>query len=198
MAQKPEAFFDTLTIIGELDEVLGGVGKLEIQRLAYLSCVLSLYSHCPISEWGYLFICTEYEAPFSSYIDDAINILESRALIEQKENFKFKLTNSGNQLWQMLLSLRSNQDRYKFVKTACESLILLPQSIFSDGLDKEPTFRLAIETSKTRGLLHGVALELLYNQFEVISKEFNSSEGLLTPSVVWLSYMADQNVSVRE
>jgi len=196
--QSPEAFYDTITIVRELGPTLGGVSRLEVQRASYLSCLLALYRGRPLAEWGYRFARTEFGTPFASEINDALEFLvNSSQLVEQ--GVRFHLTRSSQQLLEHLRSLASLAERDEYLHAACGSALAVPPATFSEGLDNEPTVQSAFQRSAGGGLLQGPALQILYEHFDALSNILDEEVGdLLTPSVVWLTSIADRPVSERQ
>jgi hypothetical protein len=192
---NPDAFFDTLAVIGELDVPLNGVSRLEVQRAAYLACLLALYDGHPLSDWGHRFARTEFGTPFSAGVNDALDTLaDAGHLIEHKG--RFSLSASGQVLLETLSGMASMIERRRFLTAACGSALIVPPATFSQSLDNEPTLRRALQRERGGGLLDGPALTLLYEQFEALARVVERrTDDLLTPSVVWLSYMADQPVT---
>jgi hypothetical protein len=196
--QNPEAFYDTIAIVRELAPNLGGVSRLEVQRAAYLSCLLALYKGKPLADWGYRFARTEFGTPFSAGINDALEfLLNSGGLTNERG--RFVLTELSLQLEASLRRLSNLSERDIFLHAACGSALAVPPSTFSGGLDNEPTVLSAFNRSSGGGLLEGPALQLLYEHFAGLLKVTNADNSdLLTPSVIWLSYIADQPVSQRQ
>lgn len=189
---NPEAFFDAAVIIRQLQNALQGVSGLEIQRAAYLACLLALYEGQPVADWGHRFARTEFGTPYSAGINDAVStLLSSQRLIEKER--RFYLTNSGADLIALLEAMRNFRERQKYLSAACASVLAVPPATFTDSLDNEPTVRRAFQREKGGGLLEGPALKLLYEQFEALTLALNrETADLLTPSVVWLTYTAEQ------
>jgi hypothetical protein len=197
--QNPEAFYDTLTIIRELGPSLNGVSRLEVQRIAYLSCLLALLKGRPLAEWGYRFARTEFGTPFSAGINDALEFLLSSGGLIINDGGRFQLGEHSRRLSEGLRKLSTLTERDRFLHAACGSALAVPPSTFSEGVDNEPTVQSALLRSAGGGLLEGPALQLLYQHFHDLSRTVDVERSdLLTPSVVWLSYIADQPVSKRE
>lgn len=196
--QNPEAFYDTITIVRELAPSLGGVSRLEVQRAAYLSCLLALFKGRPLADWGYRFARTDFGTPFSAGINDAVEFLLGSGSLSNEDG-KFALTSRSLQLELILKRLHNLAERDIFLHAACGSALAVPASTFSEGLDNEPTVQSAFHRSSGGGLLEGPALHLLYEHFDGLTKVLDArNSDLLTPSVVWLSYIANQPVSERQ
>lgn len=193
---NPDAFFDALAIVSELGPALGSVGRLEIQRAAYLACLLAVYDGQPIAEWGYRFARTEFGTPFSAGINDALDTLTSAGHLSEFEN-RFSLTDAGKTLRDALFNMGSQSERRRFLSAACGSALIVPPATFSESLENEPTMRRALQRESGGGLLDGPALQLLYEQFAMLTEVVGTERGgdLLTSSVVWLSYMAKEPLS---
>lgn len=197
MVHNPEALFDVLTILGELSDSLGGMSRLETQRSSYLACLLALYDRVPIADWGYRFARTGFGTPYSADVNEGIDNLLAGGFARDDRS-RLTLTGSGENLRDTLATLRSNMARAKYVMAACGSTLMVPAAIFSEGLESEPTVQRAFQRDRGGALLEGPALSLLYEQFEALALVAGPSEGeLLSPSVIWLSYLAGTSVSKR-
>ena len=194
---NPDAFFDILVIISELEQPLNGVSRLEIQRLTYLACLMSVYEGRPVAEWGYRFARTEFGTPYSPAINDALEALKEMSRISQTQG-RFRLLDAGTLFRNALAQLRSQKDRMRYLRAASGSALLVPAGTLSEAIDNEPTVRRALHRDSGGGLLEGAALSLLHKHFENLSEAVDRRGGdLLTPSVVWLSYVSNQMFSQR-
>lgn len=193
-----DACFDVLVIVNELDFSLNRVSRLEIQRIAYLACLLALYEGHPVADWNYKFARTEFGTPFSAEINNALSYhVDNGNLI--REDGWFNITDSGQEFLNILLSMSNLQERRPFLSAACGSLLLVPPGIFHESLDNEPTVRRALQRETGGALLEGTSLEFLYEQFNALATVVpKQNDDLLTPSVVWLNYMANSTVSRNE
>lgn len=192
---NPEACFDALSIIKNLVPVLQGIGQLEIQRSAYLACLLAIYDGKPLADWGYRFAKTAYGTPFSSEINDALEIFTDKGIVVEKEG-KFELSEYGLSFYNAISKMVDLNRRSKYTETACDSTLLIPPSILSEGIDNEPTMKRALQKETGGGLLQGSSLQLLYDQFAMLSKVVDRDDkDLLTPSVIWISFISNQSIS---
>lgn len=192
---NPEALFDSLVIVRELDRILQGVSRLEIQKLAFLACILSLYRGKPASEWGYQFARTPFGTPFSRQIDSACDILIRSGELNINSMSRMTLTDDGKELIQQLEVLENCSRRLPYLKSATTSLLVVPPGTFMRGLDNEPTTNASSTKARGATLLDGPAAQLLYDDFASLSSIFDDSADLITPSVVWLTCSADEPVS---
>jgi hypothetical protein len=93
---NPEAFYDSLTIVRELAPSLGGVSRYEVQRTAYLSCLLALYRSRPLAEWGYRFARTDFGTPYAAGINDALEFfIKSNWLTEDLSRLHVNSDHTG-------------------------------------------------------------------------------------------------------
>ena len=194
---SPEAVFDTLSIITELEPSFGRVTRLEVQRATYLACLLALYEGQPVADWGYRFARTEFGTPFSSSISDALDTLAEASLIEDA-NGSFQLSRRGKELTQSLGEMSNLSGRKRFLHAVCGSTIVVPAATLIESLDKEPTMHSALLRKGGAGLLDGPAIALLHEQFDALSQAVGVQGDLLTPAMIWLSYVAEQPVSRQD
>jgi len=195
MKTSPEAFFDAVTIIRRVAPELGGVSRFEVQRVAYLACLLGLYDGKPLAEWGYLFIRSEFGAPFSADLNGALEWLATRSLTRLSINGRFVVDDDAFDRLRPLLSERLQQ-RERWLTPACDSALFLPASTLAAGIDGEPTSLSAALQDSGQPLLSNSAQSLLYDQIQALRKVVGTiSEDLLTPSMVWMTYSAHLPVS---
>lgn len=193
----PEAFFDCLQIAVELDEPLVGVSRMEFQRIAFLSCLLSIYQAKPVSDWGYRFANTGAGTPFSDQLNDAVGwLLNGGQLLES--NGRIRITESGRATLGTMLGLGSMVGRPACLNAACASMLAVPRATMTDGLDQEPTVAASHLRSGATMLLEEPHLQMLHDHFDTLAKVIppNASD-LFSPSVLWLSYMSETKLSER-
>ncbi len=196
--QNPEASFDVLYIVHLLGSALNGISQLQIQKLSFLGCILSMYQGSPSAEWGYSFATTEFGRPICPEITDSLQFFTSSALIREDKG-RYTETSQGGLFLRMLLEQTTFRKRGGYVKAACDSALSVSAGTLNQGIDNEPT--LANSEIRARGdsLLTGPALHLLHEHFaglrEVLDEKVTD---LLLPSIVWLSYTADTTISTRE
>lgn len=167
--QNPEAFYDTLTIVRELAPNLNGVSRLEVQRTAYLSCLLALLKGRPLAEWGYRFARTEFGTPFSAGINDAVEFLLSSGGL-RNDGGRFQLGEHSRRLSESLRKLNTLMERDRFLHAACGSALAVPPSTFSEGVDNEPTVQSAllrsvvVACSKDRPFNYFINIFMIYRE----------------------------------
>lgn len=193
----PEAFFDCLRIASELGAPMNGVGRMDFQRIAFLSCLLSIYQAKPVSDWGYRFANTGFGTPFSDQLNEAIDWLENNANL-QEVDCRFQITDSGKSLLEMLNSHDNLVSRSTYVNAACASMLAVPLSTMAVGLDQEPTIVASHLRTGATMLLEEPYLQLLHEHFQVLAQVLPPSPtDLFSPSVLWLSYMSETQLSER-
>jgi len=195
--RNPEAVYDCLTMISQLGRALAGVSRLELQRSAFLACILGLYRGLPVSDWGYRFARTEYGTPFSAEIADATDFLATAGHIAERDG-RYSPTDSGSKLRGLLGELSNCEIRNQFLDAACGSALAVPPGLLSRGLDNEPTIQTSEIRAQGASLLEGPAVQLLYEHFDTLSKVLPLESDLLAPSVLWLAYVGGEQLSVRE
>lgn len=193
---NPAAFFDCLRIIQRLQRTMRGVSRRDIQRMGYLSCILALYEKKPAADWGYQFANTDYGKPFSHALQDATKSLHDSGRLTENDG-RFSLSDSGTLIMGALQHLVSNRQRARYLDAACFSMLAVPQSTLSQGLEHEPT--VASSQLKHNGamLLNGPAFTVLYEQLKTLASVIpvDSGDDLVSPSVLWLSFSAGSPVS---
>jgi len=193
----PEAFFDSLQIACELDGPLGGASQMEFQRIAFLSCLLSIYQAKPASDWGYRFANTGAGTPFSDELSDAIGFLLIGAQLLHS-NGRIRITEGGRAMLMTIRGLDSMAGRSECLDAACASMLAVPRATMTNGLDQEPTVAASHLRSGATMLLQEPHLQMLHDHFDVLAKVISPRDlDLFSPSVLWLSYMSDTKLSER-
>ena len=187
----PEAHFDCMLIVSELDAPLSGVTRLELQRIAFLACLLSIYLARPVSEWGYKFANTGDGLPFSDHLSSAVeSMLAKGALVVDKVG-RLRMTSSGRSILAVLEMLQSLAPRIPCLTSAAASLLAVPSAVMIDGVEQEPTTVASQLRDGPTMLLDEPHLQTLYAHFGALAKLYPPGQtDLLSPSVLWLSYMA--------
>lgn len=190
---NPEAHFDCLLIASELDAPLGGVTRLELQRIAFLSCLLSIYTKQAVSDWGYRFANTGTGLPFSDHLVSATDYLIETGLLSDTEG-RLRPTELGVQMRQYLGGLQSMAPRVPCVSAAAASLLAVPGSVMAEGLQQEPTTVASKLRDSPTMLLDEPHLLTLHQHFAALAAVIPPGQkDLLSPSVLWLTYMAHVN-----
>ena len=190
---NPEAHFDCLRIASELDVPLGGVTRLELQRIAFLSCLLSIYTRQAASDWGYKFANTGTGLPFSDHLVAAADYLVATGLLSETES-RLKPTALGNQMLAGLGALQMMAPRVPCLSAAAASLLAVPGSVMAEGLQQEPTTVASKLRDSPTMLLDEPHLQTLHEHFAALAAVIPPGQkDLLSPSVLWLTYMAYVN-----
>lgn len=189
MEQSPEAIFDSLYLGLSIEKKLEDFNIMEVQFLAYLSCLLSLYDKNPIAFWDYEFIKNELDSPYSIELHNAITFLNQTGYITETSNEHFRIAEKGLKYLDFAESLTSFEKRKRYLKSAKNSISIIPINIIREAIKKEPVMLSARSAPGKRFLLDDQtpALNSLYSDFAnlhlALNEEYND---LLTPAVVWL------------
>lgn len=187
----PEAHFDCLLIVSELDAPLNGVTRLELQRIAFLACLLSIYLARPVSDWGYKFANTGDGVPFSDHLSSAVESMLASGALVVDEVGRLRKTPSGSSILARLRMLQSLAPRIPCVTSAAASLLAVPSAVMSDGIEQEPTTAASQLRDGPTMLLDEPHMHTLYAHFDALAAVHPPGQmDLLSPSVLWLSYMA--------
>lgn len=193
MLLNPFAFYDSLALTDKLQGVLGSCVRSEIHLFSYLSCLLSLYEKYPAADWGYSFAGTQYSAPFSKEVEDAINISINYGLLNEDDQY-IRISMRGILECKNLLRLGQNMQRERFLDGACSSVLAIPVNILRTSLLSEPGLKTSTQLSSPRLLLDesNPSLVLLYDQFQLLSKTIGVElDDLMVPAVLWLTYLSN-------
>lgn len=184
----PEATFDALAITRDLQRLTRGATHSEIALFSYLSCLLFVYKGSPASEWGYRFSATQSYAPYSEELSSGIGLLlRSGLFLETSDGFT--VTPAGEAELSGMASLKRFDARIMFIRAATGSALAIPLPQVGASLTAEPQLQRALELSSTRPLLDDAGAEALHDHFAALAEAVPERSDLLTPAVVWLSYL---------
>lgn len=187
---NPYAIYDALFLGNRLQRYIDDFNSSEVQLFCYFSCLLSLYEGNPTSFWGYKFIKNEMDVPLSTDIYNALDCLLRNNEIE-KNNKYYKVTQEGQTKCEVLSALSHFQNRKKYLEASCESLLALPIGGIRSAINSEPIVK-SVTNASLRTLIddENGAIELLYEQFELLRDAVNSKDSdLFVPAVTWLKYL---------
>jgi hypothetical protein len=195
---NPYASFDCLSVGHKLQSVLEDVAEAELHLFTYLACLLSLYRSRPVADWGYQHTSTKSGTPFSYDVANAASQLILSGFFSRTPNGNLQVTDDGSEEYALLLRLSQLNKREAFLEGACSSVLALPVGIVREALLHEPELERATALSSARTLLDGPGLSLLYEQFSALSDAVGVEvKGLMTPSVVWLTYLSRASESLK-
>lgn len=198
MSMVPEAHFDCLLIVSELDAPLNGVTRPELQRIAFLACLLSIYLARPVSEWGYKFANTGAGVAFSDHLSTAIESMLAIGALTVDEVGRLKMTSRGRSNLGFLRAQQNLAPRVPCVTSAAASLLAVPTAVMTDGLEQEPTTAASQLRDGPTMLLDEPHLHTLYAYFQALASVHPPGKtDLLSPSVLWLTYMAAEKAEAE-
>ena len=187
------ASFDSLYVAAELDEAYGGVTRPEVQILAYLSCLLSVYEGNPRTIWGYRFTATGDVVPESETLTSSLMRLQSAGLLSMAASEKYRITSAGKEELEMWKRLRQFKKRIPYLRGATGTAVALPLPAVGDGVSQEPQLANSASLNSPRELLDEVGRSALYRQFRVLREALGDDVlDLMVPGVVWLTYLLEE------
>jgi hypothetical protein len=188
-APSPEAVFDCMVVCDNLESIAGGAGELEIAHLAYLGCLLSVYSGSPPTEWGYDFAATSSAAPFSRELSNATRSLLVSGLVEDAPD-GIRLTERGQRDMKVFLGLKRFDHRRLCLEAACKSATAIPLPLVTESMTAEPQLQRARELESSRSLLDEAGRHAVMEHFKALSEAVPRVADLFVPAVVWLTYLS--------
>ena len=192
-----ESSFDSLYILDAVGYSSGGATRGEVQLLAYLACLMSVYEGQGAQEWGYAFTATGAGAPYAVDIAGSLDQLVRGGFATHDDQL-IELSDRGREELKFVVSLPLNARRVRFLDAATAAALAMPLPSVADALSAEPGLRRALRFVKTRALLDETGIGLLEEQFGELARATGDEEGsaddLMVPTVVWLTYLA----SVRQ
>lgn len=192
MALNPVATFDALCLGRRLQRQNGGFAHADVQLLAYLGCLLSLYQSKPLSDWGYTFVGTELGAPFSADLDAAMRYLQHTNCFNGPLE-QLQMTDSAESwlsaIWDQQLYLQ----RRDCLLAAGSTTLSFPIGAVRDALDAETELNRVKQINATRPLLEESSLAQIYEQFAVLRGSLDKEYAdLRLPALVWLTALYEE------
>lgn len=185
------ALFDAMYLIGSA-EAEQGMTISEVNTLSYLACLMSIYDGKPSENWGYKYSVTEFGAPYSASVADAVNSAVAARWAERSDRV-YRLTLRGVEELAFQASLRPNQDRRRYLAASVGAALSMPIPAIGDALAHEPSLDRALRFVRRAQLLDQTGLDMVIDQFADLKSALPSESGrgdLLVPTVVWLSFLA--------
>jgi hypothetical protein len=193
------ASFDALRLTEQLASTSDGASEGELHTLAYLSCLLSVFDGRPPVWWGYGFTATRAGTPFALAIRQAVEDAVSAGFLTPEERV-LKIGESGRRELRSIAELTLNRRHERYLEAAAATALTMPLPVVSDALSNEPGLRGALRFLRTKALLDETGMTLLESQFEALAQALESpgTDDLLVPSVVWLTYLARQQLPAQD
>lgn len=189
--------FDTLTIASSLETSSGGATEQEIQSLAYLSCLLTLYEGKDVGWWTYTFTATEVGSPFSDDLRECCELLVATGLLS-RINSVLSPTSKGRSDLAFFQSLKIYEQRQRYLSAACSCVLSLPLAAIGSTLGQDPQLRHAMDVAQTRALLDETGIALLRPHLEGLREVLHDDRllqvdrDLMIPAILWLEYLRDE------
>lgn len=184
---SPDAAYDALAISSELSIRFGGSSTAELHAVSYLSCLLSVYSGRPGTDWGYDFTATETITPFSTTLLDATERLVSAGLLKYSDG-RYSPTSDGLIRLNRWQGMYRFQNRMRFIEGSIGATDALPLPALSNGIQRDPQIS-GMAFTNPRPLLDDFGQMALYKYFKTLEEALGVGVDLLIPAVVWLTYL---------
>jgi hypothetical protein len=198
---NPEAVYDALYIGNKLQRKIEDFSQYEIQFFSYFSCLLSLYDGNSVDNWKYNFIRTELGSPYSSDIKMALATLKGNGSLNETIDSKgyFTITEKGSNFLKFLEeNITTYSWRTKYLRTACNSLSLIPYGVIKEAINNEPVLSSAENSLTRRNLLleTNPATRALYSEFKELKAALEDKHyDLIVPATVWLESLKQKEIS---
>lgn len=198
MLPSPRSFYDALALCAGLEVVLESVARAEIHLVAYLASLLAIYSGQSSSEWGYRFAVTPAGYPFSQDLDGALGYwIKSGRLLAHADGY-VRMSDHGAEEFERLDTLSEMRRNEKFIHGACGSVLVMPVGVIREALGHEGDLQRVPHLSQAELLPTEVGSELRREQFIALRHTLPLDlEDLMTPAVVWLSYLTETSPQSR-
>ena len=193
---RVEAAFDCLTITSLVQENASRPSKGDIHLLAYLASLLRAYSRrTGPFDWGYEFAATPSGAPFSQVLEVEMNALLAGGAISSTEA-TLELTASGTRLQEALADLNVVSGRIEYLDSASATTLAIPVGLVRVAFAHQRENNIAATQGRVRSLVSKSALAQLFLDFNAVAQVLDAASGsLLAASVLWLSYLLEQEAT---
>lgn len=183
----PEAHFDVLFILEQLGAIQPRPTSAETHLVAYLACLVRLYTGRPVSEWGYVFALAEGR-PFAAEIEQALNNLQSRGLVSVDSEQELTITTRGRAELGALTRLHLGK-RATVLDAACTACSSLPLPSVRGALLQDAQVGPLARLQQSSILFEGPSLQLMHRQFEELRKGTGEvSTDPTLPAMLWVAY----------
>ena len=191
------AFLDALYITQKLSKRYGDVAFSEVHLFGYLGCLLALYDGQGANFWDYIFVTGNSRAPYARELEDAMESLMLNGLVSvtEAESEQFvKLTEAGAEELEMLGTFGSYADRMKYLKSSCETILLVNLPDIRAAIRKEPSVAYSHKWNRNEALVSegSNALNVLYDQFDSLKTALQDKyTDMLIPAVTWIKFLEE-------
>jgi hypothetical protein len=187
MLLNPVATLDCLFLGSRLQRQVGSFSSADLHMFDYIACLLSLYRRRPLAEWGYLFVSTEYGAPFSRDIEECTQQLLRRGILVESRD-QLQVTLGAERTLQSLLHFDLHRERLECLNASAATAAAFSLGIVHAAIGNEPELLRTKDLSASRTLLDSPARELIYEQFQALHQAVGGeSRDLRIPAVAWLT-----------
>lgn len=191
----PTAAFDALAICRQLGRNAGGATAAEVQVLAYLSCLLSVYDGQEATTWGYSFAATPAGSPYAPDLAEATDRIRAAGWLVDRGPVVV-VSDAGTSEFEALSTFPSKRPRLRYLEAATAATTLLPLPSVADALAYEPQLRRALDhLGGLDELLDEEGVRLIEPHFTAVAEALAdvsaAGDELLVPAVVWLTYLAE-------
>ena len=185
----PEAYFDAVVIAADAPASIMPMTVIEAHLYSYLGCILGLFKGHAVGDWGYSSAVTSDGFPFSVGFERARSMMVMRGMVDEDgagmmSARREELATEIN----TLLTLGSWADRRYWLRAATQCALALPVGSIRNAIGQSPGLAASIRLGQRRLLLQADDIELLYEEYRIVSSVLGADvKDLLSPAVVWLS-----------
>lgn len=182
------ALTDVVFLAGLVPTSLAPVSIAEMHLYAYLANVVALNRGVAVSNWGYKFAVTKGGFPFSHDLEDAMENLARRSIVEvDNEGLR-----RGDELFirefEILDGLVQSARRKAWVSDAFACAMHLPGGTLRAAINHSPGMAVGLRYRRASALLKDADIEEIYGELALIREVLGpEAENQLERVVVWLS-----------
>lgn len=172
----------------------------EINTMLYLAELLSIYDGQNTRSWGYNFARNRYGAPMSVELENEINFLLSKGILNDSGEGYYHISDEifANTI---LLQAKTSifRTRTKYIDAAIDSLLTKSFPRVVSAIKNEPGISLMDTLDRTSTLLNDTLVKALYEDFGVLQSVIGDPEiELVVPASLWIDYLSSQTVQTGE
>ncbi|NRS51445.1 hypothetical protein [Brevibacillus sp. HB2.2] len=195
MKNCPEASFDILYLLMISQKKYDELHRTEITLLSYLSLLLSIYDGHKSNEWVYHFSHHKFGGPFSSEINNELDLLIRKGTVISStgEDFYTISNKAGTVITTGLFNEFMQLDRFKwrikYLDASISACLTKSLPIVSRAINEEPELSLAQEHG-IKTTLHSKDSNSLYEQFGALKNAIGDFRNdIFIPASIWIDYL---------
>jgi len=192
-----EANYDIIFLLSFAKSQYDELHKSEINLLAYLAMLLSIYDGRKSHEWGYLFSYHSFGGPDCYELHNEIENLTTSGIIRESKN-DYLCVDYYISFKKYLLELERFKWRKKYLQTSIDACLTKSLPLISIAINEEPGISSAKKLQR-KIVLHSSDNTGLYEDFKALKCALGDlRENIIIPASVWIEYLLMSHCKSQE